>query len=87
MNNRINEIRAEVQEFSNGVSELSTWFESGPAKRMTRIDSLIAQAEHAQHQMADRLGFKPTECPYCHSSNITAHAGHWECECGAEGSY
>ena len=31
---------------------------------------------------------KPTECPYCHSFDIVAHAGHAECRaCEKEWSY
>lgn len=34
------------------------------------------------------FGMKPAECPYCHGSNITAHAGHAEClSCDQEWSY
>jgi ribosomal protein L37AE/L43A len=35
-----------------------------------------------------RLGYKPGECPYCKSSDVSAHAGYWECHnCGQSGSY
>ena len=35
-----------------------------------------------------RRGSKPSSCPYCHSSNVSAHAGYWECyDCGQSGSY
>ena len=35
-----------------------------------------------------RRGSKPSSCPYCHSSNVSAHAGFWEChDCGQSGSY
>lgn len=36
---------------------------------------------------ADR-GRKPTSCPYCGSTRISAHVGYWECrDCGQSGSY
>ena len=31
---------------------------------------------------------RPTKCPYCHSTDILAARGHWECyACGKEGSF
>lgn len=62
MNNKnkqhIDEVRAEVQEFSDEVGELSDWLESGPKKRIRRMDELLADVKRINARIQTLLGEK-----------------------------
>ncbi|MCB9158452.1 MAG: hypothetical protein H6644_01095 [Caldilineaceae bacterium] len=58
-----------------------------PARWSPAAPGFMANLETGELWTVDH-GSKPSSCPYCHSSNVSAHAGFWEChDCGQSGSY
>lgn len=54
---QIDEVREEIREFGDEVSELSDWFESAE-KRMQRMDELLADVKRINARIQVLLGEK-----------------------------